>query len=377
MKKLKVLEVLYGLGYGGIRACIQNYISKMDREGFQIDIFAYGVSESPFKDQFEAMGCRVVLDPRNYIAEHEIILFVNVLKKVIRDGRYDVVHAHCNLISAWVTLAAKMAGAKVRITHSHGTSHLSGRFMQDCWCYLRRWIIKKTATHRLSCGQLAGIAMYGSKTSFIVLPNAIDVEKFAKREEARIEALRMEFRIPQGAKVYMNMTRLDINKNHSFLLDVIREIRKLDPNARYIIGGNYADIGSSLEIVKKKISEYELQDVVTLSGPRNDIVDLYHFSDCWIFPSIKEGMPFGPIEMQAAGIPCLVSDSVTKEIDLGLGLIEFMSLKQSPREWAVKACSMYPAKIDKNIIKQAFIKAGFDISSNVDTLQRIYRGEKL
>lgn len=371
----RVLEVCYGLGYGGIRACIQNYISKIDREEFQVDIYAYGVSESPFKDQFEAMGCRVVLDPRNYIAEHKIFLFINVLTRYIRKGRYDVVHAHCNLISAWVTLAAKRAGAKVRITHSHGTSHLTGRFVQDSWCYLRRCIIKKTATHRLACGQLAGEAMYGIKTSFVVLPNAIDVEKFARRDDARIEALRREFKIPQGVKVYMNMTRLDNNKNHSFFLDVIREINKIDPEARYIIGGNYADIDSSLELVKRKIIDYGLQDVVTLSGPRKDIVDLYHLSDCWIFPSIKEGLPFGPIEMQAAGIPCLVSDSVTKEIDLGLGLIEFMSLKQSPLDWAIKASSMYSPKIDKDDIKKAFIKAGFDITYNVDTLQHIYKGE--
>ena len=163
MEKIKVLLVAYGFGYGGIRACIQNYVSHINRTEFQVDIYAYGVSESPFKQQLESLGCKVYLESENDIASNNIRGFVDKLFKFIKKGRYDVVHAHCNLISAWVTFAAKMAGVKIRISHSHGTNHFSSSIIQRYWSYLRRWIIDKTATSKLACGEYAGIAMYGAR----------------------------------------------------------------------------------------------------------------------------------------------------------------------------------------------------------------------
>lgn len=369
---IKVLEVCYVLDYGGIRACIQNYVSRLNRQKFQVDIFAYGCSESPFREQFEAMGCKVVLDPCNYIAEKKIIKFINVLTDYIRDGHYDVVHAHCNLISAWVTLAAWRASAKVRISHSHSTAHLGKSKLQNLWCYLRRFIINCTATHKLACGELAGKKMYGDKSSFIILQNGIEVERFAQKKMEKVSALRKEFDIPEGAKIYMNMTRFDFNKNHLFILDIAKEIHKEDPSAVFIIGGNYADIDSSYEAVKRRVKEYKLEDVVRLSGPRMDIVDMYHLSDCWIFPSKKEGLPFGPIELQAASVPCLASDTITKDIDLELGLVEFMSLNESPYEWAKKAMCMNKREIPFIEVLAAFRKHDFDINTNVSKLKRIY-----
>lgn len=178
MKKIKVLEVIYGLGFGGIRACVQNYVTYINKDEFHIDVYAFGVSESPFEAQFEKLGCYVHMDPANDIADGHIFRFVKKLYDFIKQGQYDVVHAHCNLISAWVTLAAMMAGAKIRISHSHTTAHFLGNWKQRAWSYLRRWIISRTATIQLACGKLAGESMYGPKGHFIVLPNGINVERF-------------------------------------------------------------------------------------------------------------------------------------------------------------------------------------------------------
>lgn len=375
MKTIKVLEVVYGLGYGGIRACIQNYVSYINRTEFQVDIYAYGVSESPFKQQLESLGCKVYLESENDIASNNIRGFVDKLSKYIKDGHYDVVHAHCNLISAWVTFAAKKAGVKVRIAHSHGTNHIGNNIIQRYWCYLRRWIINQTATSKLACGEYAGIAMYGENKRFIVLKNGIDVQNFAKVNSNNINVLRKEFGIADNIKVYMNMTRFDYNKNHLFILDIAKNIHEKEPTSKFILGGNFTDIDSSYEEIKTKVKEYKLDDCVILSGPRMDIVDMYHLSDCWIFPSKKEGLPFGPIELQAASIPCLASDSITNEIDLGLGLVEFMSLNDSPESWANKAMSMQKKPIPYEITLKAFQDHDFDIRTNAKHLEKIYRGE--
>lgn len=372
----RVLMVIYGFGYGGIRACIQNYVTYMNRTEFHIDIYVYGADSSPFRQQMEGMGCKMYFDPDNDIATNHILTFVRKLTNFIRKGHYDVVHAHCNLISAWVTLAAMMGGAKVRIAHSHSTSHFSGRFLQNLWSYLRRGIISLTATHKLACGQLAGETMYGEKTAFIILQNGINVNRFLKCDKAKVWQLREKLNIPEGARVYANVTRMDPQKNHLFAIEIFREIHRIDPTAVFIYGGVTPPMNSTVEQVKAKIEEYGLQPWTRYVGAFMDIQNLYHLSDLWIYCSAYEGLPFGPIELQAASVPTLASDVITSEMDLGLGLIHFLSLNDSPVKWAQKACEIVKPSIDERTIKAAFVSHHFDIQQNILALEAIYRGKE-
>lgn len=376
MTQVRVLEVAYCFGYGGIRACIQNYITHLDKDKFQIDLFIYGTDDSPFRSQMEEMGCHMFFDPINYIAENRIKDFVNVLTDFIRRGKYDVVHAHCNLISAWVTLAAWRAGAKVRIAHSHSTVHMSNSFIQNCWCYLRRWIIDKTATTKMACGQLAGEAMYGKKAKFAIMQNGIDVERFIHRNEDRIKELRRHLAIPEGVKVYANITRMDSPKNHIFAVEVFNEIHKIDPTAIFIYGGVIPKEGSTVDMVQAKIRDYGIEEFTRFTGPVMGVESLYQMTDLWLYTSAYEGLPFGPIELQAASVPTIASDVITKEIDLGLGLVQFLSLDAPFVEWARLAVKTTKKQINDNEVFRAFNLRKFNINETAKELAAIYKDIK-
>lgn len=372
---IRVLEVSYCFGYGGIRTCIQNYITYINKDEFQIDLFIYGASESPFRQSMEDIGCHMYFDPINYIAQKKIREFVNVLTDFIKKGQYDVVHAHCNLISAWVVLAAKRAGVKVRITHSHSTSHLGNSIVQKVWCYLRRFIINRFATTKMACGQLAGETMYGDNAKFTILQNGIDIEKFKFRNDDNVTQLRNNLNIPEKSKVYMNITRFDKQKNLPFVIRVFHEIYNIDPTAFFIIGGTESLIESNRSQIDQYVIDHKLSDRIKVVGARMDMTDMYQLADCWVFPSIFEGLPFIPIELQAASVPVLASDVITKEIDLGLGLIKFLSLDSSYSEWAKVAVETEKKQIDQNKIEEAFNKYNFNIKQNVKMLESIYRGD--
>ena len=117
-----------------------------------------------------------------------------------------------------------------------------------------------------------------------------------------------------------------------------------------------------------------MRNTVDLRATILNVDQLYHITDAWLYCSKSEGLPFGPIELQAAGVPVLVSDVITKEIDLGLGLIESLSLNDSPRLWAEKAVTMEKKNLSKETIKAAFRKYNFDIEQNVRHLESIYEG---
>ena len=137
----RVLEVVYEFDYGGIRAFIMNYLKYLNKDKFQVDIYAFGCSNSPFTQQVQNLGARIFFEPENNV--RKVVTFVRQLMSFMKkNGPYDVVHANNNLISAWVLLAAKFSGVPIRLSHSHTASHFSGSLKQNAYSYLRRFLIK-------------------------------------------------------------------------------------------------------------------------------------------------------------------------------------------------------------------------------------------
>lgn len=372
MKKKRVLEVINGFGYGGIRAFIMNYLTYIDQKRFEVDIYAFGCDSSPFTEQVKDLGANIYFEPENNAKKP--IKFISDLDKFIKShGTYDVVHAHCNLTSAWVLIAAKRNNVAVRISHSHSTNHFYGGIAQKIYSKLRLRIIDKYATKKLSCGQLAGECMYGKGSDFDIIANGINIDKFQVKNQKGIEQLKQQLNIPDNVRVYANVTRMDHQKNHLFAVEVFREIHKIDPSAIFVYGGVTPSMQSTVELVKAKIQEYGLNEFCRYTGPLMNVENLYHLSDAWIYCSASEGLPFGPIELQAAGIPVLVSDVITKEIDMGLGLVMFLPLDKTYL-WAETAVNSAKRSIKQEDIVTAFQQHQFDIKQSVKLLENIYEG---
>lgn len=370
----RVLEVIYGFGYGGIRAFLMNYLQYIDKNEFSVDIYVFGYDSSPFTEQVKEMGVSIYFQPENNV--RNIPRFVSQLKTFMTEhGPYDVVHANNNLISAWVLLAAKMAHVPIRLSHSHNTEHFGGSLPQRMYSQLRLWLINGLATKKLACGQKAGEGMYKQSQGFEVISNGISIERFLSVDKEKVELLRKKLNIPLGAKIYANVTRLDTQKNHLFALQVFREIHKKEPNSVFLYGGVTPKINSTAKMIQSKVEEWGLQGVCFSIGPVMEVEILYHLTDVWIYSSIYEGLPFGPIELQAASIPVIASDVITREIDLGLGLIHFLSLDDSCQKWAELAISLQKKQLPENIIIESFRKHNFDIRQNVKKLEAIYRGD--
>ena len=374
MAKNKVLEVIYGFGYGGIRAFIMNYLQYIDKSRFDVDIYVFGWDSSPFTKQVKDLGANIYFEPENN-ANRNIPRFVKQLYLFMKEhGPYDVVHAHNNLISAWVLLAARMAKVPIRLPHSHSTAHFGTSKVQNLYSYVRRYLLRFLSTRNLACGQLAGEIMYGKNAKFDIIANGISVDRFIKRDKEIIKSFRDQLDIPEGVRVYANVTRIDSNKNQEFAVEVFNEIHKIDSSAVFIYGGVIPQIDCAKKQVEDKIEQCNLEKYCRFTGPILNVDQLYHITDAWIYCSKSEGLPFGPIELQAAGVPVLASDVITKEIDLGLGLIEYLSLSDSPRLWAEKAVTLQKKNLSTEAIKAAFRKYNFDIEQNVQYLESIYEG---
>ena len=113
-----------------------------------------------------------------------------------------------------------------------------------------------------------------------------------------------------------------------------------------------------------------LESKVIFLGVTDCVNNYMQAMDLFLLPSLFEGLPVVGIEAQAAGLPCLLSDSITKETNL-FGLVEFMSLNENEKKWAEKIQKILSDYVRKDTYND-MVNCGYDISQNKENLKNIY-----
>ena len=322
---MRVLEITSELDGGGVDRLLYNYCSQM-KDDIQFDFIVTskteGILEQPLKD----IGCNIyhIAQIRENFKEH-----TEQVKKLLEDNHYDIVHDHSGY-KAWCNLrVAKKYGVPVRIAHSH-TSYTYESFLQKALRKFSTLITKIYATDLFACGNNASKWMWGKqpfRKNVYIMKNAINAVDFEYSQETRND-LRKQLNLTDKF-VIGHVGRLSYEKNHEFLIDVFAEVKKIKQNAVLMLIGR----GEMQEVIQQKINELNLNDSVLLMGVRNDVPDLLNVMDVFVFPSKFEGLPVTLVEVQANGLPAVISDNVTKEMALSNDFT-FLSLNKTASEWA-------------------------------------------
>ena len=124
--------------------------------------------------------------------------------------------------------------------------------------------------------------------------------------------------------------RFMAQKNHMFLLDVFAEVHKLDEKAQLVLLGD----GELMESVKQKAAQLNLEEFITFVGNVGNANEWYQAFDCFVLPSIWEGLPVVGVEAQAADLPCIFSANITREIGFS-ERTKFVGLDEPLKKWAM------------------------------------------
>ncbi len=363
-KPIRILHVLGGLNRGGAESRIMDLYRSMNREQIQFDFLIHTKSKQHFEEEIENMGGKVYRLP--HFKVYNWFGYRKALKQFFSNHKdFRAVHGHMTSTASIYLPIAKMAGIPIVIAHVRSAGVDKG--IKGIMTRILRLPLKYKADYCLACSTEAGISAYGSnwvkKGKVEVIPNAIAVEKYVYQEQER-----QEYREKLGITekfVIGHVGSFREAKNHRFLIQIFEQIYKKCTDAVLLLVGD----GARMEEIKGLVAEKGLQSVVYFVGNQSPVSPYYQAMDFLIFPSLYEGLPGTVVEAQVAGLPCLISTNITKEVGI-TDLVTFYSLKQSPEEWAdyVLGHKVYERRDRYAEVK----KAGFDIGIQIERYKEIY-----
>lgn len=356
---IRILQAVNDMQRAGLETMLMNYYRHIDRDQIQFDFLTHRPHRAAYDDEIEAMGGKVYYAPRLYPQNY--IQYFKFMKNFYREHpEYQIIHSHIDAMSAFPLYAAKKNKVPVRIAHSHNT-----RLDKDAKILIKYFAWKavpKVATDYWACGELAGTFMYGS-SPFRIIRNAIDLEKFAYDPKMRIE-VRKKLGL-EDAFVIGHVGRYCPVKNQSFLLDVFKILQNTKKDARLLLIG----IGEEEKTLREKAQALGISQKVTFLVNRSDVHELYQAMDVFVMPSLYEGLPVVCVEAQANGLPCIVSDQISKEVLLTSN-IKMKSLSDTAASWADE---ILKTKAERLVAAPAELRAnGYDIERETRLLTEQY-----
>lgn len=367
---IKVLNVLSCLSNGGTESFVMNNYRNIDREKIKIDFFIFTHSKPQYIEEITKNGNNIYFGVTPGIKR--LYKFFKIFSKILKNGKYDVVHCHVNIQNFVPIICSKMCGVKIRISHSHATNSIPKTVISKMGFYFKRILINSFSNVKLACSEEAGKSLYGNKIFLKqgkIIRNGIDVSRFLRKEKSH--HLLEEFNIDDNCDLILgNITRFDDNKNQMFILSVFKKVLRNHPSAILVLGGTN---GGLLDKVQKEAKKLNIADNVRFIGERTDVAECLSIFDIYIFPSKNEGFGIAVLEAQAAGKVCIASEFVTKKTDMGLSLNYYLPLDESIWADTIDDVFRQSGKITSDRIKDAFIDNGFDILSSAKELEKTYQ----
>lgn len=373
---IRILHIVGGMSQGGIETWLMHVLRHIDRDRFKMDFLVHTTEACAYDEEVIALGSRIIRCPHI----HQPWIYSGQFKQILRDyGPYNIVHSHVHYFSGYVLRLAKQAGVPIRIAHSHNdTSSAEAKAKWSRQLYLsltRRWI-SKYATLGLGCSEKAAGDLFGrawkSDPRWQILYYGIDLTPF--EEQIDPVSVRGELGIPDDAFVVGHVGRFEEQKNHLFLLEIAAEIVKREPKICLLLIGS----GSLRPQIEQKAIDMGLTDHIIFAGNRPDVPRLMlGVMDVFMLPSLHEGLPVVGIEVQAAGLPFILSDLITEEVDIVKPLVQRISLCQPASVWAD---AVLAARNATSILTRAESRAilessPFNIASSVKALTKTYTDE--
>jgi glycosyltransferase involved in cell wall biosynthesis len=285
----------------------------------------------------------------------------------LRTHETDIIHFNLSdSIDLLYVALAKRHGVKARIVHSHNSS------VNAQWKRIAHTVCKELVQHTpnyfLACSDAAAKWLFPKdvyKTqNYVTIKNAIDLQKYLFDERTR-QRIRNQYKWTDKI-VVANVGRFNTQKNHEFLMKIFAKVVERGYDTILVLVGT-GELKDKLVNLARCL---KITDRVIFWGVSDHVPSLLQGFDIMVMPSLFEGLPFVSIEAQAASLPLLISDNVTREVNL-TRYVKFLSLEDGPSAWA--AAILDQRNIQRHRDTTELEVAGYDLQSMIRSLDSIYQ----
>ena len=371
-RPIRVLHVLGTTNLGGAESRIMELYRCIDRKQVQFDFLIHTREDGHYSEEIRSLGGHIYSLPRfKFFNMAEYRKAIHTFFK--EHTEFSVVQGHMTSTAAiYLPIAKQEYGRRSMplITAAHARSAGVDKGLKGLATRILRFPLKNRADYLFTCSKEAGIAVYGARAvregRVWTIPNAIDAQRFSFQQKVRDE-IRSELGI-QDKFVIGHVGRFGFMKNHTYLVDVFAKICETRKDAVLVMIGQ----GDLEETIREKVKSLGLEDRAYFLGNRYDVEKYYQAFDYFVFPSTFEGLPGSVAEAQAAGLHCLVSDKVTREVAL-TDLVAYRSIEEDPGLWAEEILGNAQAALVREDMREAIAQKGFDVRSQAVQMAEFYR----
>ena len=358
-----ILQIAAHLTIGGAEKVARDIGMYANPEEYETHYVIFDEDIGDYGREVEANGCKIFKfrEPSEDYAE-----YFRELKKLMTKYPYTAVHAHTMFSIGWVMLAAKQMNIPVRVSHAHSALIDGSGFVKTIYETAMRSLILAFSTDLVACGEKAGERLYGKKAyknrGNLIL-NGINTSAFRFSEETR-NKIRIDLNL-QDKFVIGHTGRLAEVKNQSFLSEILPEVLNKRQDAVLLLLGD----GDDRKMLEKKVNALNLQNNVIFAGSVCNVQDYLNAMDVFVFPSLYEGMPLSILEVQANGLPCVISDTVPPDVFV-TDLIHPLSLGDSKEKWIEKILTVH--RNTTTNYPEELRNSGFDSETAMKKVYSIY-----
>ena len=363
---MKILLVLDNLSVdSGVSSVVMHFYRNM--QNVSVDFLIFKQGQNVYVDEIRQNGDQVYVLER-LLSPKTVCKAITQTKRFFREyaKEYDAVWLHSPTLNEFTLRYAKMYGIPNRIIHSHSSMTSTDPVKKMLNQMLTR-NVTRYANHYWTCSDKAAAFLYGE--DFVqnhpveMVYNGVVPEKYGFDSQVRAK-MRQQLGF-ENKTVFCHVSNFSPIKNLTFLVPVMAQVKKHNPQARFLFVGD----GPVKPEFEALLQAEGLQDVCLFVGRQADVLSYLQASDALLLPSLKEGLPVTVVEAQANGLPCFITDTITRQCNVGG--VTYLPLQQQAWENALCDFCAFTAE-ERAAVSMAFADSNFNIHSEAKRVENLF-----
>ncbi|HEV8565152.1 MAG TPA: glycosyltransferase [Actinomycetota bacterium] len=294
----RILWLIKGLGRGGAEQLLVSSAHHRDRSRFEYEV-AYLL---PWKDALVPELASVGVEA-TCLRGARGLGWVPRLRRLVREGGFDVVHAHSPAVAAVAREALRRGPAFISTEHNVWERYHRATYWANALTFPRNDFAIAVSDRVLQSIRYPKPLRRLPMPPVETLYQGIDLEETLRR--ATLDGVREELGIPAEAPVVGTIANFKPAKGHQYLIEAASSVLREFPETRFVLIGQ----GPLESEVRRSVQHAGMADRVLFTGFREDAIRLATCFDIYAASSIYEGLSIALLEVMGLGCPAVVTEA--------------------------------------------------------------------